>query len=71
MSDAGIGNSHSDHGKVILGVRDITDSSAMFDWSVPEDRPILEFKVREDYYKGSFGFALCASVITDNDYDII
>ena len=46
--DTGIGDSYSDHGKVILGVRDITNSSATLDWSVPEDKPVLEFKVRQE-----------------------
>ena len=30
---------------VMLGVRDITNTSAILDWIVPDDKPIVEFKV--------------------------
>lgn len=33
------------HINVMLGVRDITNASAVLDWVIPDDKPIAEFKV--------------------------
>lgn len=30
---------------VMLGVRNITNTSATFDWMVPDDKPFVGFKV--------------------------
>ena len=35
----------SDHENVVLGVRNITNTSAILEWDTPEERPILKFKV--------------------------
>ena len=35
----------SDHESVVLGVRNVTNTSAILEWDTPEDRPILKFKV--------------------------
>ena len=42
---SGIGSLGGSHMNVMLGVRDITNTSAVLDWMVPDDKPIVGFKV--------------------------
>lgn len=42
---------HADgHENVMLGVRNVTNTSAILEWETPKDRPILKFKVSLDSY---------------------
>ena len=41
---------------VMLGVRDITNTSATLDWMVPDDKPIVGFKVGSESIKIAVSF---------------
>lgn len=49
----GLGGSHMN---VMLGVRDITNTSATLDWMVPDDKPIVGFKVGSESIKIAVSF---------------